>query len=84
VLQNPGSPLSVALPLVGLCTRAELLELARGADVPPVLRITAGELAERRPPMSQPAPEGDSEPDSAPDSDGESEFDSDEPGPLLQ
>lgn len=79
VLQNPGSPLSVALPLVGLCTRGELLELARSADVPPLLRITAGELAERRAPLSQPAPADHScfpEADEAPDSD--------EPGPLLQ
>lgn len=51
VLLNPGSPARVALPLVGLCTRTELLELARGADVPIVLRITANELAERRPPL---------------------------------
>jgi hypothetical protein len=51
VLQNPGSPTRVALPLVGLCTRTELLELSRGADVPVILRITANELAERRPPL---------------------------------
>lgn len=51
ILFNPGSPPAIALPLVGLCTRAELLELARGADVPAILRITAGELAERRPPL---------------------------------
>jgi hypothetical protein len=51
VLLNPGSPLRVAVPLVGLCTRSELLELARGADVPTILRITANELAERRPPL---------------------------------
>jgi hypothetical protein len=37
------------LPLVGLCTRTELLEVARRADVPVILRITANELAERRP-----------------------------------
>jgi hypothetical protein len=92
VLQNPGSPLSVALPLVGLCTRGELLELARGADVPPLLRITAGELAERRAPLSQPAPTRSSRfpesysafPDSDNDSDSDSEPDSDEPGPVLQ
>lgn len=51
VLLNPGSPPHVALPLVGLCTRGELLELARSADVPTILRITANELAERRPPL---------------------------------
>ena len=51
VLLNPGSPPRVALPLVGLCTRTELLELARAADVPVILRITANELADRRPPL---------------------------------
>jgi hypothetical protein len=51
VLLNPGSPPRVSLPLVGLCTRTELLEVARGADVPVILRITANELAERRPPL---------------------------------
>lgn len=51
VLLNPGSPPRVAIPLVGLCTRTELLELVRGADVPTILRITAQELAERRPPL---------------------------------
>ena len=53
---SAGGP-GVALPLVGLCTRAELMQIARGADVPVILRITAGELLERRPPMF-----GDDEP----------------------
>lgn len=57
VLLNPGAPPRVALPLVGLCTRTELMQIARGADVPVILRITAGELLERRPPMF-----GDDEP----------------------
>jgi len=51
VLLNPGSPPGIAVPLVGLCTRSELLELARGSDVHTIVRITAGELAERRPPL---------------------------------
>jgi hypothetical protein len=51
VLLNPGSPARVALPLVGLCTRGELLEVSRSADVPTILRITANELADRRPPL---------------------------------
>jgi len=82
VLQNPGSPLSVALPLVGLCTRGELLELARATDVPPLLRITAVELAERRPPLSQPAPGARSLFPAFPEADDPP--DSDEPGPVLQ
>jgi hypothetical protein len=90
VLQNPGSPLSVALPLVGLCTRSELLELVRGTDVPPLLRVTASELAERRPPMSASLPpslppsEPENDIDLDPDPDSDSGSDSDEPGPLLQ
>ena len=59
VLLNPGSPGSVALPLVGLCTVSELREIIRGADVPVILRITAGELAERRPPLADPEWEGE-------------------------
>jgi hypothetical protein len=59
VLQNPGSPLSVALPLVGLCTRSELLELMRSTDLPPLLRITAGELVDRRPPSTDAPGAGD-------------------------
>ena len=51
LLLNPGAPLRVALPLVGLCTRSELLQLARGPDVPTIVRITANELVERRPPL---------------------------------
>jgi hypothetical protein len=51
VLLNPGSPPRVSVPLVGLCTRSELLELARATDVPTILRITANELADRRPPL---------------------------------
>lgn len=61
VLLNPGSPPRVALPLVGLCTRSELRELLRGADVPAILRITAGELADRRPPLFGGDAERDSE-----------------------
>lgn len=53
VLFNPGSPPHVALPLVGLCTRAELLELVRSPDVPTIVRITAKELAELRPPLGE-------------------------------
>lgn len=51
VLLNPGAPLRVTLPLVGLCTRSELLQLSRGPDVPTIVRITANELVERRPPL---------------------------------
>jgi hypothetical protein len=63
VLQNPGSPPAVALPFVGLCTRSELLQLARGADVMAIIRITASELAERRPPLWDPEWEEERDPD---------------------
>jgi hypothetical protein len=63
VLQNPGAPLGVALPLVGLCTRSELLQLARGADVPAIVRITASELAERRPPLWDPSWDEEQDPE---------------------
>ncbi len=70
VLQNPGSPAAVAVPLVGLCNRSELLELARGADVPAIVRITASEIAERRPPLWDP--------------EWEEQQDSEDPGRALQ
>lgn len=70
VILNPGSPGNVALPLVGLCTRSELLQVARGADVPSIVRITASELAQRRPPLWDP--------------EWDAERDEDDPGPVLQ
>jgi hypothetical protein len=49
ILQNPGAPPSVAVPLVGLCTSAELGEIVRACDVQAIVRLTAGELLELRP-----------------------------------
>jgi hypothetical protein len=54
VLLNPGTPGSVALPLVGLCTRSELRQIMTATDIPTIRRITAGELSERRPPLGDP------------------------------
>lgn len=51
VLFNPGSPLGVTVPLIGLSTRDELQDLTRGADLPALVRVTATELLERRPPV---------------------------------
>lgn len=51
LLLNPGSPAALAMPLLALCTRGELLEVLRGVDTAPVLRATAHELLERRPPL---------------------------------
>jgi hypothetical protein len=49
-LFNPGSPPGLTVPLLGMCTRAELAEIV-SSDVPIVLRGTALELLERRPPV---------------------------------
>jgi len=57
ILQNPGSPASVAVPLLALCTRQELRQLTEAADASSVLRVTARELLERRPPLPEVAPE---------------------------
>lgn len=51
ILLNPGSPPSVAMPLLAACTRGELLEIVQGADTSKVLRATARELLARRPPL---------------------------------
>ena len=51
ILLNPGSPPSIAMPLLAACTRSELLEIVQGADTSKVLRGTARELLARRPPL---------------------------------
>lgn len=60
ILQNPGAPPSVAVPLVGLCTTSELIDVSRAGDVQAIVRLTAGELLELRPNaprrVSTPAP----------------------------
>jgi hypothetical protein len=57
ILLNPGSPSSISMPLVALCTRQELRELTRATDTSLVLRATARELLERRPPLPDVDPE---------------------------
>jgi hypothetical protein len=52
IVLNPGSPPAVAVPMLALLTRPELLEATRAADLPPVVRATASELWELRPPMA--------------------------------
>lgn len=51
ILLNPGSPPEIVMPLVPLCSRPELRELVGSTDTSVVLRATALELLERRPPM---------------------------------
>ncbi len=54
ILFNPGAPPTIAMPLLGLCTRAELRQVVRSAQASRVLRATARELLERRPPFDEP------------------------------
>jgi hypothetical protein len=51
VIQNPGSPPEIAVPLVRLLIRPELLQVVAAADVPAVVRAAATELLDRRPPV---------------------------------
>lgn len=51
VTLNPGAPPAVAVPLLGLLTRPELDQIGRAADVSKVVRATAIELFELRPPL---------------------------------
>jgi hypothetical protein len=53
ILLNPGSPATVAMPLLAACTRSELIEIVHGVDTSKVLRGTARELLARRPPLEQ-------------------------------
>ena len=56
VVLNPGAPPAVAVPLLGLLTRPELEEVGRAADLQPVVRATALELFELRPPLAPAEP----------------------------
>jgi hypothetical protein len=54
LLLNPGTPTEMCVPLLGLCKRSQLREVLEAADVPLILRATARELLERRPPLEEP------------------------------
>lgn len=60
LVQNPGSPSEIAVPLVRLLIRPELREVAAAPDVPRAVRAAAAELLERRPPL--PGKAGDAPP----------------------
>jgi hypothetical protein len=51
IVQNPGTPPELAVPLVRLLIRPELREVLAAPDVPALVRAAAGELLERRPPV---------------------------------
>jgi hypothetical protein len=53
IIQNPGSPQGIAVPLVRLLIRPELHQVLAAADVSPVVRAAAQELLERRPPVPE-------------------------------
>ncbi len=51
IVQNPGAPPELAVPLVRLLIRPELEQVVSAPDVPAVVRAAARELLERRPPV---------------------------------
>lgn len=51
IILNPGSPPEIAMPLLPICKRTELQEVVRATETSMVLRGTALELLERRPPI---------------------------------
>jgi hypothetical protein len=56
IILNPGTPSEIAIPLVCLCNREELHDVLQSTDTPLVLRATAQELLQRRPPVPSEAP----------------------------
>lgn len=57
IVLNPGSPPEIAIPLLSLCTRTELVEVLDSTDTSTILRATALEFFERRPPLEGGSPE---------------------------
>jgi hypothetical protein len=53
IVQNPGTPPEIAVPLVRLLIRPELLAVLAAVDVPAVVRAAASEILERRPPVPE-------------------------------
>jgi hypothetical protein len=51
IIQNPGTPPAVSVPLLFLLSRPELNQVARAADLEAVVRATAQELYQLRPPL---------------------------------
>lgn len=62
IVQNPGTPPEIAVPLVRLLVRPELREVLAAPDVPALVRAAASELLERRPPVPERRGEGPDEP----------------------
>jgi hypothetical protein len=53
IVLNPGSPPAVSVPLLSLLSRPELATVRRAADLPAVVRATAQDLHELRPPLRE-------------------------------
>jgi hypothetical protein len=53
IVQNPGAPPEVAVPMIGLLIRPELVQVLAATDVPAVVRAAATELLQRRPPVPE-------------------------------
>ena len=51
IILNPGAPPEIAMPLLPVCKRTELKEVVQATEASMVLRGTALELLERRPPI---------------------------------
>jgi hypothetical protein len=51
IIQNPGAPPELSIPLLSLCNREELAGILKSTDTSLVLRGTAQELFSRRPPV---------------------------------
>ncbi|APR84896.1 Hypothetical protein A7982_10245 [Minicystis rosea] len=51
IVQNPGTPPEIAVPLVRLLIRPELGQVVAAPDVPALVRAAASELLARRPPV---------------------------------
>ena len=56
VVFNPGSPPAVTVPLLTLLGRPELDDVLRASNLPAVVRATARDLCELRPPLPETDP----------------------------
>lgn len=59
IVQNPGTPPEISVPLVRLLIRPELDQVVSAPDIPPLVRAAASELLDRRPPVPQRGDKGD-------------------------
>jgi hypothetical protein len=52
-VQNPSTPAEIAVPIVRLLLRHDLVEVVRATHVPSIVRAAAVELVARRPPVPE-------------------------------